>query len=807
MADLRRDFIHAARQLLRSPGYTFTAIATLALGIGGCVAIFAAVDAMLLRPLPYPGADRLVIPKTVNLVSGDEYVSVSFGDYLDWNRETGTFDAVALMRQVPRDLAGGGRPERVEVMLTSPEFFKVLPIVPLHGRTLETADYVPGATQVAVISHQLWQQSFGGASDVVGRTVRMSGLPVSIVGILPSGVVWPENIQVFAPLLMHTYAEEERSRRDNLIFLSIARLREGVTIDQGSAVLAGIAARVERENESRKGRTNKLAPMRDELIQESVRRSLWILLGAVAGVLLIGCVNLANLGLVRGLSRSRELGVRAALGASRWRIVRQLLAESFLLSIVGATAGVAIAVLMMRGLVAMAPAGTPLVSQLSLDPRVLAGAIVMTMLALMLTGVVPAVAASRVDAGAALKDGTAGAGSSRRVRGLRHAMTVIEVACAVILLCGAALLLQSYWRLQRVDPGLDVDRLLSARVALPGAKYNLDEESATFFQSAIDRLEHMPGVESAAATSFVPIGGGGFGLGRRLVSEGYVGTAPDVDSRWNVITPGYFRTAGIPLLQGRDFTNDDRLKSEPVAIVSGVFARILFGNVNPIGKRIRPWRDPNDYRRIVGVVDDVRYNGLADVEPLGQVYVPHTQNSWNLMNIVVRARGGDPAALETPLRRVISDLDADLALAYVMSLRAVAGQSVANERYATLLLTMLATTALVMGALGIYGVVGHAVSMRSREFAVRSALGGTSSHLYRLVLGQGFRLTMVGLAIGLAGAFAVSRVIESLLYETAPRDPAVYIATSALVLAVALIASYGPARRAAKSDPLAVLRS
>jgi len=386
---------------------------------------------------------------------------------------------------------------------------------------------------------------------------------------------------------------------------------------------------------------------------------------------------------------------------------------------------------------------------------------------------------------------------------------VVEVACAVMLLCGAALLLQSYWRLQQVRPGIDVDRLLAARLSLPGPKYNTAEKATAFFESLTARLEQMPGVEAAAITSFVPVGGGGFGLGRVFLAEGRPEppAAPDVQAQWNVISPGYFGVMGIPIVQGRDFDKTDTMKSEPTAIVSRSFSRQMFGDADPIGQRVRSWRDENLYRRIVGVVDEVRYNGLAEVEPVRQVYVPHSQNSWGLMNVVVRAKGGDPAALEVTMRRGISEIDSDLAVSNLSTLRAVAGRSVADKRYATLLLTILAATALVLGALGIYGVVGHAVSMRSREFAVRSALGGSSAHLYRLVLGQGFRLTMVGLVVGLIGAVVLSRLLESLLYETGPRHPGVYIATSVIVLAVALVASFGPARRAAKSDPLAVLRA
>jgi putative ABC transport system permease protein len=809
LVDLRRDLTYALRSLRRSPGYTVVALLTLALGIGANSAIFAAVDAILLRPMPYPHADRLVIPVSIKLSRGDDGASVSFADYTDWREHTDVFEAVALWEELTVDLTGVGQPERIRATRVSPEYFRVIALTPLAGRTFNPADHEPKAPRVTVISYELWQRLFGGAPDAVGRVIRIGGVPFEIVGVLPAGVTWPERTALFLPMRPALMNENVRTRRDNLIFSAVARLRDGVPIERGDAVLAAIAQRLERDYpESRKGWTNRLRPLREFMVPADARRALWVLLAAVGAVLLIGCANLAHLGLVRGLRRARELSVRIALGASRWRLVRQLGVECAVLGVAGATAGALLAAWMIKGLAAMAPEGTPFIDRLGLDLRVLGMMMAVTILAVIVAGVVPAILTSRVQVAPTLKDGTAASGASPRMRLLRHALVVGEIACAVILVVCAALLLRSFARLQRVDPGVDVDRVLAARLSLPGTRYGTTDKTAAFFDRLTARLAAAPGVEAAAATSFVPIGGGGYGLGRVFLAEGWPEppAGPDVDAQWNVVTPDYFRTVGIPMLQGRDFTRTDRADSTLVAIVSRSFATRMFGSENPIGKRMRSWRDENMLREIVGVVGEVRYTGLDERDVPRQVYVPHAQNSWGLMNIAVRSAGPPPEALESILRREVGALDGELAVSNVATLRQTARSSIAGQRYTALLLGLLAATALALGAIGIYGVISHAVSARYSELGLRAALGASPRDLYTVVAAQGFWLTALGLAIGVAGALAVSRLMEALLYDTRSRDPLAYAVTIATIAAVAALACLGPARRAARVDPLIALR-
>src|SRR5262245_34166609 len=672
LSGLRRDAVHAIKSLRQAPGYVAVTLLTLALGIGANSAIFAAVDTILLRPMPYAHADRLVVPVSVNVSRDTDQASVSYADYADWRRESDVFEAVALWRPITVDLTGAGQPERIQAVQVSREYFQVITMTPVLGRTLGPADHEPNAPRVAVISFGLWQRIFGGAPDVVGRVVRIAGTPCEIVGVLPARVVFPNEAALIVSLPAQT-DNDTLTRRDNLIFFAIARLRDGVSLERGNALLATIAARLERDYpESRKGWTNRLEPLREFLVSEDVRRGLWVLLAAVGVVLLIGCANLAHLALVRGLSRARELGVRIALGASRWRLIRELGMECLLLGVAGAAAGAALAVWMIHGLAAMAPPQAPFIEDLGIDVRVLAATTIITVLAILLAGVLPAIATSRVQPGPALKDGSPGAGSSRRVRILRHGLIVAEIAGAVILLVGAALLLRSFWRLQHVDPGVDVDRVMAARITL-SRTYAKAEQSATFFQRLVEHLDTQPGVQSSAVTSFVPIGGGGFGLGRVFLAEGWPEppAGRDVSAQWNVVTPDYFRTIGIPVLQGRDFTQADRADSTPVVIVSRSFASRMFGDESPLGKRMRSWRDENVLREIVGVVGEVHYTGLSEREILRQVYVPHTQNSWGLMNIVVRSASESPAKLESTVRREVCAFDPDLAASKVAKLRAI----------------------------------------------------------------------------------------------------------------------------------------
>ena len=805
---LRQDLLVSLRTLAHSRGFVAIALLTLAIGIGATSAIFAAVDTILLRPMPYPHADRLVVPVSVHQGRGIFDGSVSFADYMDWRRETTIFDAVALWQQVITDMTEYGEPERVEGARVSEEYFRLIDVSPSAGRTFVPADHAAKAARVMLISHGLWQRRFGGAADTVGKTIRLGGTPVAIIGIMPPHRAYPDDASFWIPMRPELMEADTRERRDNMVFQSIARLKDGVTRDQGNAVLATIAARVAREHaSSRAGWTNRLEPLRNYLVSREMRLALVVLLAAVGGVLLIGCANLANLVLLRGMSRAREIGLRFALGASRWRIIRLQLAESLVLSFIGAALGAGLAAWMIQGLAAIAPEGTPFIHALGLNWRVLIGTIAFAVLAMLVTGVVPALANSSIKPAPALKDGSPGAGSSRRTVLLRQAFIVVEIAGAVTLLIGAALLIRSFGRVLHIDPGVDVDRVLTARISVPPARYDSADKTIAFFQRLTADLAAQPGVEAAAATSFVPVGGGGFGLGRVFLAEGWPEppAVRDVAAQWNVITPDYFRAMGIRLVRGRWFDARDTRTSTPVIVVTETFAARMFGNEDPLGKRTRSWRDENVLREIVGVVADIRYDGLTSRD-FSLVYVPHTQNSWGLMNVVVRAPHRSPDQLTPVLRRTIAAIDPLLALSNVQTLAGAARESIARERYTTLLLSLLAATALLLGAIGVYGVISQAVSAMRNELGVRIALGASRRHLYVLVLRQGIRLLVVGLAIGLAIAYGASRALAALLYETTTTDVLAYGVTITLVVGTTLLATFVPARRAANSDPVIAIR-
>jgi putative ABC transport system permease protein len=800
---------YAIRSLRRTPGYTLVAVAALAIGIGANTAIFGAVDTVLLRAVPYPHPDRLVVPVSENLSRDIEHASVTYADYEDWKRETGVFEYVALWMQFDTDLTGSGDPERVRVGTVSQEYFPLVDAELAAGRPLAAADFAAGAPRAAVISHDLFMRRFGGRASAIGSTVTLFGLPYEIVGALSRRAIWPEDVELYIPIDPADFRPEDLQRRDNMIFVALARLREGATVEQGDARLATIAQRLEREHpESRKGWTNRLVPLRDYVVATDIRMALIVLLGAVGAVLLIACANLASLALVRAVGRSREIGIRFALGASRGRIVREMALEGLLLAAIGTAAGAALSVWLMKGIAAMAPEGTPFIDQLGLDMRVAAAAALFGALAVMIAGVVPALASSGIQLTPALKDGTPGSGSSRRTNLLRQSLVVAEVALAVMLAAGAALLLKSLANVSATAPGVDTARVLTARLSLPSARYRTPEARSQFYAQLGERLTAHPEIEAAGATSYVPVGGGGFGLGRVFLADGWPAppAGPDVQAQWNVVTPGYFRAMGISMTRGRVFDQRDTSTSTPVMIVSTAFARQMFGTGNPIGRRAKSWRDENVLREIVGVAAEVRYRGLID-EERALVYVPHTQNSWGSLALTVRARHGAPETLAATLRSEVGALDPQLAVADVRTLESVARESVARERYTTLLVSILAAAAVALGGLGIYGVLSYAVSLRRQELGLRIALGASSGDLYRLIGKQAAALVGAGLAIGGLGALALSKMIGSLLYEVKPTDPVAFAAAGAAIVAAATLACVLPARRAAASDPLSALRA
>jgi putative ABC transport system permease protein len=804
---LLRDVRYGARSLFRQTGFTVAATLALGLGIGGTTAIVAAVDAVLLRPMPFPHADRLFVPAGQNLARSIPRATVTFADAEDWRREDALFSHVAVWRPVAADLTGDGEPERVQIAIVSEQFFSLIDVTPVAGRTLMPTDHGPGAPQVIVIAHALWQQRFGGASDVVGRRVTLGGVPREIVGVLPARQVWPEGMALFVPMNTAGFGPDVRARRDNMIFNALVRLGDGVSVEHAQSRLTAMAARVAQEfPKERQDWTIALVPLREYIVQPETSRALYILLAAVAGVLLIACANVANLALVRGSGRARELAIRLSLGASRRRLIQQLAVEGAVLAAIGAVLGVGLAIAIMQGLVAMAPPETPFLEDVRLSGRVLVAAVLASGLAAILCGVLPAVSVS-LHVSDSLRDGSSGAGTSVQTARLRNLLVVGEIAATVVLVAGSALLIRSFDRITRVDPGVTIDRVVSGRIAIPEARYSTPARRVQFAEDLVARLESAPSVESAALTSFVPAGAGGFGLGRVFVAEGRPAVpAEEVLALWNVVTPRYFSTLGIGILAGRPFDTRDRVDTAPVMIVSSYFAQQMFPGESPIGKRVRSARDENLLREIVGVADEVSYWGLAERRRAPLVYVPYSQDAQFGLLVVARSRGGDASSLPATVRQALSAVDAEMATADLRSLAASASRSVANERYATLLLSVLAAAALALSALGIYGVTSYVFTLRRREMGIRLALGATERNLYTLVFRHGFVLASAGLVLGAAGAMASTRWLDALLFNTSPADRAAWLAMIALVILATAAACAIPARRAASESPTSALR-
>jgi len=799
------DVRFAARTLLKRPAFTGAAVLCLALGIGANTAIFSVVNAVLLKPLPYREPARLVGVWERNAERGRERNSVSPANYLDWKAQNTVFEEMAAFVDWRANLTGSGEPEEVPVLVVTASFFPMLGARPMLGRVFTASEDAPGAPDAVVLSHALWQRRFGGAADIIGKSVTVNGRPHTVVGIMPATfAIAGEHEQPQLWLTLGLNPARNYREAAGRYLRSIARLKPGVTAEQAGAQLRAIARRLEEAYpEFNAGWSTDVVRL-DEQVVGDVRRPLLVLFGVVGFVLLIACANVANLQLAQATARQREIAVRAALGAGRGQIARQLLTESALLAVAGAALGILLALWATQLIGVSASVLLPRAGEVALDGRALAFTGALALITGLAFGLVPALFASRADLQDILKSGgrsgTPGGGRAR------SALVVAQVALSLVLLVGAGLMLKSFARLQGVDPGFDPDHVLTARIGLSGEKYRTDAQTNAFFQELLRRVSATPGVQSAGAVSWLPFGG--LGSATRYLVAGrpapQPGQEPGADVR--VVDPGYFRTMKIPLLRGSSISDRDTRDSRTVVVISQSLARTQFPNVDPIGQRIiMEWGDTLN-AEIIGVVGDVRGKGL-DSLPRETLYWALPQfPGQGFMSIVMRTRG-DPLRLAGALRAAVRAIDPDQPVSEVRTMDSYLGDSVARRRFNATLLAGFAAVALVLAAVGLYGVMSYAVVQHTRELGIRMALGASTRAVLHGVLRQALVLAAIGVVVGVTGALTLTRVLSGLLYEVSATDPAVFAAIALLLTGVALLASYVPARRATQVDPMVALRS
>jgi putative ABC transport system permease protein len=787
--------------LLKCKGFTAVAVIALGLGIGANTAIFSLVNGVLLRPLPFPEAEQIVYFDGINPSSGITESNISFPDFTDWSQQTDLFASTAAYWTASANLgADGAEPERVPRAGVTNGFFAVLGVQPFLGRTFVPEEDKPGITSVAIISHGLWKRRFGSDPTIVGKQVQISSRQITVVGVMPPGFEYPEQTQVWVTSAVNISEEP----RDNRSWSAIARLKPGVGLKQAQTQVSAINAQLAKQfHETNKGWDVKLWTLHERLVRE-VKPSLLALLGAVGLVLLIACANVANLLLARSAARQKEIAIRAAMGASRGRVLRQMLTESILLSAIGGIVGILLSVWLTQVLMAMVPEGAPRVDQVGIDYRVLTFALGVSALTGILFGIVPALQASKLDVTSALKEGGRGAEGHRRTSA-RSLLLIGEVALSLMLLVGAGLLIKSFLRLQEIRPGFNPHNVLMASVALPGAKYK-DQQFAEFFRQLKERLEVVPGVQAVGGAINLPLAASGYSIGRGFIPEGRPLTRDeDIDANFSTITGDYFKAMQIPLLAGRTFELRDNAEAPKAVVINESAAKRHFGSpAAAIGKRLIIWRDEKFPREIIGVVGDTKASSLTG-DTGAQIYVPHAQDpQWNFMAMVIRT-AGDPAAFAATLRREVQALDKDQPIYSVRTMDDVVMNSLGTRRVSMQLFAVFAGAALLLAAIGIYGVMAYSVTQRTHEIGLRMALGAQKSDVLALVIRQGMALTVIGVVVGLAGAIALTRVIGNLLYGVTATDPATFVAIPLLLLFVALLACYLPARRAAKLDPTRAL--
>ncbi len=793
MNDLRFAF----RQLRKVPGFTAVAILTLALGMGACTAIFSVVNTVLLHPLDYPEPGRLIGIMESRVPEFPEF-SVSPPNFISWEKQAKSYSYLAAYGVAKINLTGEGEPQRLIGVKASADYFKVFGVKPMLGRTFLREEDAPGKNHVVVLTHPFWERFFGGDAKAVGRSLRLDGESYTVIGVAPAG--FKEAVDLWLPM---AFSPEERSNKyRDAHYLNVAgRLKPGVSAAQANAEMKLLAAQLARQYPATNKGWGAFALPMEEFAVRDVRVVLYTLLGAVGCVLLIACANIANLLLARATARQRELSIRAALGASRFRLVRQLLTESVLLALCGGAAGLLVARWGLDALLALAPTDLPRTSSIHLDPTVLIFSFILSLLTGVVFGVAPAWLAARTDVNESLKQGARGSTDARgRLRG---ALVVLEVAFALVLLVGAGLLARSFFRLTNVDPGFNPAHATVLQVTLPEKKYEKPAPEIAFANALLERLRALPGVESAGLTHTLPL------LNDWVMTfniEGQPTVAPTdrPSTNYYAVTPGYFRAMGIQLRRGRLFTPQDNAQAPRVAIINQTLARQFFPNEDPIGKRINIAGGPEAFRQIVGIVGDLKQYGV-DKATTSQAYEPFAQHPFNTLNIVLRTTGST-APLLSALRPAVYAVDKDQPVGKIEPLAKIVAESIAKQRFATTLLVVFSLVALIMASIGIYGVMSYNVMQRRSEIGIRMALGAGTRDVLRLILSGGGKLVGLGLLLGLIATLLATRALGSILFQTSAHDPLTLGAITLLLATVALVACLLPAQRATRVNPLEALR-
>jgi putative ABC transport system permease protein len=816
METLWQDVQYGVRMLLKTPGFTAVAILALALGIGANTAIFSVVNAVLLRPLAFKDPERIMVVGEVNSNqkgAEDQTTGIAPANFLDFRNDNKSFESIGAFSMTARtgyNLGGVGEPERVTGANVTADLFPTLGMSPLYGRQFLPEEQKQGNNHSVMLSYALWQRRFGSDQNIIGKPIMMNGFSYLVVGVMPKGFEFPTKdvlpalqslekpVEAWVPLAI---ADADWTSRGSRFLTAIGRLKPGVTVEQANSDLNAISGRLAQTYEQDKGWGAHVISLQEQMVG-SIKLALLVLFGAVGFVLLIACANVANLLLARAATRQKEIAIRVALGASRGRLIRQLLTESFMLALAGGALGMLLAVWGVSILVSISPQNIPLSSQFGLDGRVVGFTLLVSFLTALIFGLVPALQASKVDLNATIKEGgRSSGGSGLRIRNI---LVVAEIGLAVVLLVGAGLMVKSFVRLESVNPGFDPKGVLTFQYTLPSSRYPDDPEVIAFNNQLLDHLKSLPGVESVSGTTALALGKASnytsFEIdGQPPLPPGELRLAEHIG-----IFPDYFKTMRVTMLKGRDFTAQDKKESPQVVIINEAMARQFWPHEEALGKRIKIDYDQGVAREIVGVVSDVKNFGL-DAPPKPEMYVSEIQFPFQGTFIVVRGNG-DPKSLSTPITQAVAAVDKDEPIYNIKPMEDVLNNSLARQRFNMLLMSCFAMVAAILAAVGLYGVMAYSVSQRTHELGIRMALGAQRRDILTLIVGHGLKLAAIGVAIGLFGAFALTRVIESLLYGISTTDPTTFGAIALLLVLVSLLASFIPARRATKVDPMIALR-